>query len=416
MGIKNLQSLSLVKRKETRRRVGNTPSYSRYNSYRIKKSKHFKQLDNIVTSRLTLLLKDLLGQIDGLGGCIVVSFEFDKILVRTGTMPDFFKLTRTEEDSLFRAKSIHTDNYYIEPVIIDNYVIGYIYLTLSEQSGDKIVPELIKAHAKIVSKELELTLQKKSMNQYFTQLMKKKEELEKVQQYNKNLLSITTHDISSPLNAVSGYLELMEEGLQQEMDVSRIQHYRRQIYSGIQDISDIVTQISEITHLKWGQKSLNLINVDINWVVNDICKRMEIEAANRGKLLKVTTIQRSAHVKIDISKLKRILYNLITNGIKYTQNDGIITVDTYKDDARVYVKVADNGIGISNEDQKKIFESFTKLSDSKSDNNSSCGLGLFVSSYFAKLMGGNIEVKSQPGVGSEFMLSLPLTSKNNLAF
>jgi len=406
MSTTKLQSLSLVKINETSRHSGQL-SYSRHNSYRLKKSKKYKRIDNVVINRLKKLLKELLEQIGGKAGCITVCSEFDHILVKRGILPDHFKLTRTEEDLLFRGETIHTNQWYVEPIIIENYVIGYIYLAISEKPTARIIPELITAHSKIISKEFELTRQKKSMDQYFSLLMRKKEELEKTQEYNKNLLSITTHDISSPLNAVSGYLELMEECLQHEMDISTIQHYRSQIHSGIQDISDIINQLSEITSLKRGFKSLNFINVDINWVVNDICNKMKIEAGKSGKKIKVNTIERSAHVKADISKLKRILYNIITNGIKYTKDDGLITVSTYLEEDRVYVKIADNGIGISAENQKKIFEPFMKLSENKFDTDTSCGLGLFVSSYFAKLMNGRIELTSKPDVGSEFMLSFP---------
>ena len=416
MGIENLQNLSLVKIREGNRGLNKHQFFSRFNSNRLKKTKKIKNLSNLLTSRLKNSLKKLLGQINGSSGCIYLSFEFDQPLVKQGMLPNDVKLTRKEEDLLFRGKASQTKQSYIEPIIFDDYVVGFLYLVISEKSDAKIIPELITAHSKIISKEFELTLQKKSMDQYFSSLMRKKQELEKTQEYNKNLLSITTHDISSPLNAVSGYLDLMEKYLGQEINLSKVQHYHRQALYGIQDISDIIKQLNEITNLKRGFKSLNTVNVDINWVVNDICNRMKIEANKKRKKIKFNTTYRPAHVKADICKLKRILYNLITNGIKYTQDDGLIKVDTYLEEDRVYVKIVDNGIGISNEDQKKIFEPFTKFSDSKSDNNSSCGLGLFVSSYFAKLMGGNIEVKSQPGVGSEFMLSLPLISKNHLAF
>ncbi|MDZ7772928.1 MAG: HAMP domain-containing sensor histidine kinase [Balneolaceae bacterium] len=210
------------------------------------------------------------------------------------------------------------------------------------------------------------------------------------------------------MNAVSGYLDLMNDALEEDGDLSRILDYHRMIQSGINDISDMLNQLNEIAKIEKGLVSLHFTKVDLCWLIEETCDLLRPIAQKEDRRLVYDAPEYPVYAEVDFVKLKRVVYNLISNGIKYTGVGGRVAVSVENGGDMARVVVDDNGIGISEDDKEAIFEPFVKLNSSGKDGLTSSGLGLFISSYFTRQMHGKISVDSVEGQGSTFMVSLPL--------
>lgn len=401
-----LQFLSRRRREEgkTHHRNGSP----RFSKSRIRKAKKIESSVQVSVESLKEQLEKLIARIEARGGCIYLSTEEDVRVIACGEPPGSDQLMAFDEMVLFSGNPILGEDRYIQPIPMDGQVIGYICLHMDSRHCTEDKRELIQAYTIIVAQELELIQNKSILERFSNRLLEKKRELEKTEQYNNNLLSITTHDLSSPLNAVSGYLDLMNDALEEDGDLSRILDYHRMIQSGINDISDMLNQLNEIAKIEKGLVSLHYTKVDLCWLIEETCDLLRPVAQKEDRHLDYEAPEHPVYAEVDFVKLKRVVYNLISNGIKYTGEGGRVSVSVEDGDGMARVVVDDNGIGISEDNKEAIFEPFVKLNSSGKDGLTSSGLGLFISSYFTRQMHGKISVDSVEGRGSTFTVSLPL--------
>lgn len=226
----------------------------------------------------------------------------------------------------------------------------------------------------------------------------------------KRVLGLTAHDLMSPINAINGYLDLMKFSLNTETDSEQISKYRKKIKNGVEDISNIVQQIREMGKQEEFEDYIPL-DVDLNWVARDVCDVMEGAALGKDHTLECQPCSKPVFVNADLSRLKRILFNLITNSIKYTQRGGLIEVRVSCPDGEGRVCVSDNGVGIPKESFRDIFRPEKKLHLTGTEQESSSGLGLYISAHFAEQMNGCITLESKVEEGSMFSLHLPLSDQ-----
>jgi signal transduction histidine kinase len=133
---------------------------------------------------------------------------------------------------------------------------------------------------------------------------------------------------------------------------------------------------------------------------------MKIFAENKGVDLFVNELA-DVRVMGDELKLRRMLWNILENGIKYTQKGGAVTVSSFTNNGYACINVQDNGVGISEEDIQYIFDRFYRADRSRKRESGS-GLGLSISKWIAEAHNGAIEVQSKPSVGSQFSIKLPI--------
>lgn len=237
--------------------------------------------------------------------------------------------------------------------------------------------------------------------------------LEETARNRKRMLGLTSHDLLSPINAISGYLDLMKLSLSENPDLQQLDHYRDQIKNGIRDISNIVHQLREMSRGNSEEEEVHAPFVlDLNWAVREVCDVMQGAALSKNQTLTGSYRHGSVFVNAEPSQLKRILYNLITNAVKYTQKGGIIRVAVRTEGMQAAVSVEDNGIGIPKENFATIFQPNNRLRLSGTEQENASGLGLYISAQFAAMMNGCITLDSEEGEGSRFTLHLPLDSEH----
>lgn len=367
----------------------------------------FKSIGKQVFHRVEGLLSEFVNRIDGVtNAAFFLSGRRDLLVAQTDVSKEGLKVPKLNELLLFSGQAVKSFRHYFHPVESSGYVIGYLSVVLSGNEKAGFLTKLVDSYGILIYKELELAREKCSLENFSENLLKKKEELEKAQQYNNNLLSITSHDLSSPLNAIAGYLDLMGDCFEEEPDKDRLRNYHKRIQSGVNDVMDILRQLNEISEIERGEASIDMVKVNLSWLVRKVFDLMECNAIKKEIEFKLEVPDFPLYVNADTIKLKRVLNNLVSNAIKYTPSKGSVSVQLDYSDDFVLFKVKDSGIGIPESHYSKIFVPFVKL-NSESNNSNSSGLGLYVASYFVDLMNGDISVESKVGKGSTFTISLP---------
>ena len=155
---------------------------------------------------------------------------------------------------------------------------------------------------------------------------------------------------------------------------------------------------------------LNLAKIDLERLIDESLVLVRERAARHGIDLHTHVAPAMRPLTVDERKVKQVLLNLLTNAVKFTQDGGRVDVEVKDDAAAVTVSVIDNGIGISEADQERIFEAFRQVDTHGNRTQEGTGLGLSLSKSFVEMHGGVLILESRPGAGSRFTLTLPRKS------
>ncbi|MGF1671937.1 MAG: sensor histidine kinase [Balneolaceae bacterium] len=339
---------------------------------------------------------------------VYISFEVDCLIAEAGKNLQSFTVDAYEEIKLFSGQRIVQDDKIIQPIKYYKYVIGYIYTRLSFENDDDMLLGLIEAYSDLILKELELAVNKEALVKYSDKFIRQKNSSESTEKHSNIVMKMAAHDMTSPLNAIHGYLEMIDYNLKQSEDLETVKKYHRQISSGIHDISAILAQFQDITSIKIPDKSTHNIEINLDWMLLEIAEFFYEKAKSKNLRILRKTPEKPVFVRADLTKLKRSIVNLVTNAIKYSDKTGEVRIELSEADDMAIIKVIDQGIGIRKEKQKEIFKPFFQISeDTHKKDPSSVGLGLYIASNFIKQMGGYMDLESEPNSGSCFYIYLP---------
>jgi signal transduction histidine kinase len=236
--------------------------------------------------------------------------------------------------------------------------------------------------------------------------------IEKAEQASKaksEFLAKMSHELRTPLNAIIGYSELLKEEMDGTQEHEHLEDLGR-IHTAAKHLLTLINDILDISKIEAGKMDMLVEPFDVRDVVNEVLRTIHNLVEKNGNRLTVEFADNPGGMLSDPVKLRQILLNLIGNSGKFTQNGHIeLCVDRYmeKGMARLLFQVKDTGIGITSEDQQKLFQVFTQADGSTTRKYGGSGLGLAISQRFACMMGGDITVESSPGNGSTFVLRLP---------
>lgn len=232
------------------------------------------------------------------------------------------------------------------------------------------------------------------------------------QRVQNKMIGLSMHDIMSPMTAISGYLDLIKNCLTNSTAThgTSFDLYNQRIQSGVSDINTILNQLRAMNKGKAEAESEYVpLDVDLNWITREVCEIMHGAAQKHKHQLIFDASIHPVYINVDIPHLKRILYNFISNAIRYTPEGGRIEVRVgINIDGQAAVTVIDNGIGIPKEKHDFVFRINAKVNKCDLYDKKSTGLGLYVNAMLAKQIGGTINLCSEPGVGTEITLNLPV--------
>lgn len=225
--------------------------------------------------------------------------------------------------------------------------------------------------------------------------------------YKSHFFTMMSHELRTPITAIRAYIDMLEDPalIEETTRSSAVEAIQTNIHA----LSKLVDNILASARVEAGAAKPEKNVTDVADIMNELSRSLEPLARDKEVLLEILPGTNVPLFMTDEDKLLHILENLGSNAIKYTDPGGRVTVNaSIREDGRLQFEVADNGIGISDEDQRIIFNKFTQGKGLVARPVSGSGLGLALAKEYAELLGGDIVVRSQLGSGSTFAVILPL--------
>lgn len=220
-------------------------------------------------------------------------------------------------------------------------------------------------------------------------------------------LANMSHELRTPLNAIIGFSDAMLEGYFGELSTKH-NHYIQNISNSGKHLLNLINEILDISKVETGKMELFLTLIKLEGLIAEMVATMQPLTTKKKITVNIWNDNDTNIILMaDEAKVKQIIYNLLGNAIKFTPNGGEINIRTNLVGSMVRISVIDNGIGISSDDQKKLFTPFTQLDNSVSKQYEGTGLGLALVKELVELHGGRVWVESEPGKGSNFTFELP---------
>lgn len=219
-------------------------------------------------------------------------------------------------------------------------------------------------------------------------------------------LSVLSHELKSPLNAIEGYLRIMEE----KQVGDNIEDYQTMIERSlirIKGMRHLIVDLLDLTKLESGKKKREIEKVDINELATLAIHTVEPMAIQRNVKLHFN-VDGSPSMHADADEIEIILNNLLSNAVKYNKEGGEVNLSIKNGGPTMQIKVEDSGIGISADNIDLLFKEFTRIKSAETRDITGSGLGLSITKGMVEQYGGEINVKSKPGEGSTFTVTLPV--------
>ena len=227
-----------------------------------------------------------------------------------------------------------------------------------------------------------------------------------------DFLAVVSHELRTPLNAITGYTDLLETGVAGELSEKQAKFLGR-IRVGARHLTAIIDEILAFARVKGGQEAVELGLTNLALTVEEAATVVAPGAEARGLELRLDLPEKGPEILTDQGKIRQILVNLLGNAVRYTEQGRVeVTIEEAGDDMAITVR--DTGIGIPESDLDEIFEPFWQSESPNTRKSGGTGLGLSISRHYARILGGDLTVRSDPGVGSEFVLRLPVEPPGEL--
>jgi two-component system phosphate regulon sensor histidine kinase PhoR len=231
-------------------------------------------------------------------------------------------------------------------------------------------------------------------------------EIRTMQTMRREFVGNISHELRTPLAAIKAVVETLQDGAIDDKEIA--QDFLNRVYDEVDKMTQMVSELIELTRIESGKASLNLEPLNLNALIGEVIARLQPQAERKQINIITTLSEKILFVQADREKIQQVITNIVHNAIKFTPPEGEISVYTDTSSAEVTVRVKDTGIGISREDLPRIFERFFKADKSRSQSGS--GLGLAIAKHIIQAHNGKIWVESQEGQGSTFSFSIPIVS------
>ena len=228
-------------------------------------------------------------------------------------------------------------------------------------------------------------------------------DLNKTGEYQRKFVANVSHDFRSPLTSIKGYVEAILDGtIPPEMQ----EKYLKIVLFETERLHKLTQSLLTLNDIDAKGNMLDLTSFDINAVIKDTAASFEGTCTKKRISFSLILASRTLYVYADMGKIQQVLYNLIDNAIKFSNNDSTITVETTEKHGKVFVSVKDTGCGIPKASITKIWDRFYKLDASRGKDRKGTGLGLSIVKEIIAAHNQNINVVSTEGVGTEFIFTL----------
>ncbi|PJF41625.1 MAG: sensor histidine kinase [Chloroflexi bacterium] len=224
---------------------------------------------------------------------------------------------------------------------------------------------------------------------------------------------IVSHDLRSPLTSMQGFASMLETEMIGDLN-DKQKHFVSKILSGITQMTGLVDNIQDAGRFdpQTGFYDMSRSQCDLDEIVNNVIENHSVAAEMQQLTLTANVADNVPIINADRNMLERAISNLVDNAIKYTPDNGQVTVDVERKDNQIVIAVKDNGLGVSEDNLKQLFNRHVRIVRKEHKKIKGTGLGLFIVRSVAQRHGGDAWAASKEGKGSTFYISIPLEGDN----
>ncbi|HEY2380638.1 MAG TPA: ATP-binding protein [Terriglobia bacterium] len=290
---------------------------------------------------------------------------------------------------------------------IGRLIDGFNTMLSEIQHRDKAV-QRANDDLKTRTKELEQEIFHRKRTQ--EELLKAKDSAEDASRAKSAFLANMSHELRTPLNAIIGYSEMLEEESRESGQAESVRDLQR-IQSAGKHLLSLINDVLDLSKIEAGKMALHLETFQLDPLIEEIGTTLQPAAEKNSNRLTLNVPEELGAMHADVTKVRQVLFNLVSNACKFTDH-GTITLDVERrsdenEQDWIIFRVTDSGIGMTPEQQWKLFQDFAQADTSIVRKFGGTGLGLAISSRFAEMMHGRIDVESKIGEGSTFTVTLP---------
>ena len=416
-------------RKET---VREEAEYIKYALEQVGDSYLTKKVGDVTNSRITLLDED--------GTVLFDSVKDAKELENHGNRPEFVKARKTGSCEMTRFSETLSQQTYYYALLLDSGEVlrvskteDSIFYTMSTSltllgillgvvlivailASQRQVKQII---APINHQDLEHPLknvryeelrpllvrvdqQNKQIAEQVEELKQKQFEKEKAEMVRKEFSANVSHELKTPLMSISGYAELLKNGMVRSEDVPE---FAGRIYKEASRLKTLVEDIIQLSKMDESKNQMPFEQVDLYEMTKEIVSSVQVPAARKNVSLEFTGDAVSMEGVRQV--LYEIFYNLVDNAIKYNQEGGKVSIWLKEEKRNISWTICDTGIGVAKEEQERIFERFYRVDKSHSRSTGGTGLGLSIVKHGAMLHRAKVNIESELGKGTEISIRFP---------
>jgi len=322
----------------------------------------------------------------------VAAFATDMALVATGRFDGPYSFVQLRQFTL---------SYLVVCVIM------YFYETVREDYASLIENKTRET----LDTNAQLTMEVSKRQKAQEALEEAKREAERANAAKSEFLSRMSHELRTPMNSILGFSQLMDMDTKEPLTPSQRENVEQILSSG-HHLLMLINEVLDLSRIEAGKVSLTPEAVEVHPIVAECLSAVKPLADQRGVFLREqTSALPGLKVMADGGRLKQVLLNLFSNAIKYNKPDGLVLVEAAPaEGGNVRLSVTDSGVGIPGDKQALVFQPFQRLA-AEHTGVEGTGIGLTIVKKLVEMMGGNIGMKSTPGLGSCFWIELPMAGE-----
>jgi signal transduction histidine kinase len=309
----------------------------------------------------------------------------------------YFKIPLSDGSPGYRA---------VRAIVGPQGVVGLVYLEVSLANAEQLISRGIQVSYIILIGIIILIMVLFFRHARIIDYTKLYADLEGVTKMKDDFLSMASHELRTPLTIIRGYADLVLGAKNlSEQDRKNVAN----IGMAANQLNLLVGDMLDISRIEQGKLSFTMEPIETTSVVREIAETF-IQSAKEKGLSFIIEVPELPSITVDKDRLRQVLVNVIGNAIKYTPKGEVRVTGGLDEERRVSLRVSDTGLGISAEDQKKLFQKFYRVKNEETQGITGTGLGLWITKTLVEQMGGEISVESIRGTGSHFIFAFPQTS------